>query len=83
MGGWGDISGKILEIDFQLVEIAIGCFQFILTIFTIFTMVRTVPGRKYISRRTQGMFENINSVLWDEDCCFPDKWIEFHIILSR
>ena len=34
------------------------------------------------TRRTQGMFENINSVLWDEDCCFPDKWIEFHIILS-
>ena len=27
MGGWGDISGKILEIDFQLVEIGIGCFQ--------------------------------------------------------
>ena len=22
------------------------------------------------------------SLPWDEDCCFPEKWIEFHIILS-
>ena len=22
------------------------------------------------------------SLPWDEDCCFPDRWIEFHIILS-